>query len=630
MDLKLGHYSKDGIEVVTVGGEIDIYTAPRLRELLIDLAGKNSYQLVINMDKVGFLDSTGLGVQVARPGDTRVTDCPGDCAAIARMCGWLPLALRIIAALLAEDPARPLDAMTADLRDEQTRLDELSYGDTAVRAAFDLSYQRLDPGHVRLFRLLTANVGPDISTPAAVALTGQDRAITRRGLEALARAHLIEHGASYGRWRLHDVVRLYGGQHGQANAHADRRDEGFTRLLEHYLVGTKAATAHLDPAVADPAARGFRDREQALAWLDAEYPNLTAAASSRDHEAVATDLALAMSDFLLWRRHFNDWIILAGIARDAARRLGDRHGEAMALGNLGIALEESRRFPEAITACQDAAQIFREIHDKHGEAVALTNLGVALQEARRFPEAITACQDAAQIHHASGDRQGEAAALNSLGTALGRVGRFEEAITASQDAAQIFRETRDRHGEAAALGNLGLALHETGRFPDAITACQNAAQIYRETHDKHGVGMALNSLGAALREVRRFREAITACQDAAQIYRETCDKHNEGFALGNLGLALREARRFREAITASRDAAQIFRETRDEHSEAAALNNLGIGLQEVGQFQDAITAHYDAAQIYRKTRDKHNEDIALANLGVAQQAQLAIHQPKSG
>ena len=63
MDLKLGHYSKDGIEVVNVEGEIDIYTAPRLRELLIDLA-KNNYQLIVNLEKVGFLDSTGLGVLV--------------------------------------------------------------------------------------------------------------------------------------------------------------------------------------------------------------------------------------------------------------------------------------------------------------------------------------------------------------------------------------------------------------------------------------------------------------------------------------------------------------------------------------------------------------------------------------
>ena len=42
VDLKLGHYSKDGIEVVNVEGEIDIYTAPRLRELLIDLARRRT------------------------------------------------------------------------------------------------------------------------------------------------------------------------------------------------------------------------------------------------------------------------------------------------------------------------------------------------------------------------------------------------------------------------------------------------------------------------------------------------------------------------------------------------------------------------------------------------------------
>jgi hypothetical protein len=40
VDLKLGHYDEDGIEVINVQGEIDIYTAPRLRELLIDLAAR--------------------------------------------------------------------------------------------------------------------------------------------------------------------------------------------------------------------------------------------------------------------------------------------------------------------------------------------------------------------------------------------------------------------------------------------------------------------------------------------------------------------------------------------------------------------------------------------------------------
>ena len=74
MDLKLGHYDKDGIEVVDVEGEIDMYTAPRLRELLIDLVSKGSYQLVVNLDKVGFLDSTGLGVLVGGLRRVRVHD----------------------------------------------------------------------------------------------------------------------------------------------------------------------------------------------------------------------------------------------------------------------------------------------------------------------------------------------------------------------------------------------------------------------------------------------------------------------------------------------------------------------------------------------------------------------------
>ena len=74
MDLKLGHYNKDGIEVVDVEGEIDVYTAPRLRELLIDLVNKNNYQLVVNMEKVEFLDSTGLGVLVGAVKRVRAHD----------------------------------------------------------------------------------------------------------------------------------------------------------------------------------------------------------------------------------------------------------------------------------------------------------------------------------------------------------------------------------------------------------------------------------------------------------------------------------------------------------------------------------------------------------------------------
>src|ERR1035437_10230943 len=371
----LAAYAEQGQGVLVVADNV---YASEQAEPLLPTDGINA-ALVTSRDTLGLLNARLLDLdvltpeaaacmldrtlRVARPGDSRVTDCPGDAAAIARTCGGLPLALRIIAALLAEDPARPLAAMAADLRDERTRLDEISYANTGVRAAFDLSYQRLDPGHARLFRLLPVNPGPDISTQTAAALTGHDQAVTRRELEALARAHLIEHGSGYGRWRMHDLVRLYADQHGRSNAQADARDEAYIRLLNHYLDTTIAASAHLDPAVADPATREFNEREQALAWLDAEYPNLTSvtyAAASRGHLAVARDLPRAMWHFLSWRRHFNDLITLATIASNAADRLGDPRGEAVARASLAAALHGARRFEEANTAWQHAAQTLRD------------------------------------------------------------------------------------------------------------------------------------------------------------------------------------------------------------------------------------------------------------------------------
>src|ERR1700684_2262676 len=64
VDLKLDHHTRDGIEVVDVEGEIDVYTAPRLRELLIELVNNGHYRLGVNMEKGESLDATNRGVVV--------------------------------------------------------------------------------------------------------------------------------------------------------------------------------------------------------------------------------------------------------------------------------------------------------------------------------------------------------------------------------------------------------------------------------------------------------------------------------------------------------------------------------------------------------------------------------------
>jgi anti-sigma B factor antagonist len=50
--------------VISVTGEIDVYTAPTLRERLNELVAEGEYHLVVDMAGVDFLDSTGLGVLV--------------------------------------------------------------------------------------------------------------------------------------------------------------------------------------------------------------------------------------------------------------------------------------------------------------------------------------------------------------------------------------------------------------------------------------------------------------------------------------------------------------------------------------------------------------------------------------
>ena len=64
MDLTLSTREADGTTVVAVGGEIDVYTAPRLRDKFTELVAAGSYDIIVDMQNVEFLDSTGLGVLV--------------------------------------------------------------------------------------------------------------------------------------------------------------------------------------------------------------------------------------------------------------------------------------------------------------------------------------------------------------------------------------------------------------------------------------------------------------------------------------------------------------------------------------------------------------------------------------
>lgn len=76
MDLGLDVREAKGVPVLAVTGEVDVYTAPRLREKLVELVTQGKYQIVVDLEGVEFLDSTGLGVLVG--GLKRVRTHEGD------------------------------------------------------------------------------------------------------------------------------------------------------------------------------------------------------------------------------------------------------------------------------------------------------------------------------------------------------------------------------------------------------------------------------------------------------------------------------------------------------------------------------------------------------------------------
>ncbi|MEU5108219.1 tetratricopeptide repeat protein [Streptomyces sp. NPDC021354] len=537
-------------------------------------------------------------LQAGDTGDSRVSAQQADALRLAKLCGYLPLALRIISALLRDEPDRPLADQAAELEDERTRLDAMAYDNDddqgrplVVRASFALSYRHLTSSEQRAFRLLAAAPGPDISTTAAAELLDQAPAQARRLLANLARARLLVFTtissislpvADVERWAMHDLIRLFADELGRPHSDEDGRPTAVARLLDYYLATAEAAASHLQARAGQPHSEHLTTLEQALGWLETERVNLLSAATAPPsrHHALGAGLASTLGRFFTQRRYLEDWITLTTSALAICREHGDRHSEGTVLRNLGIAMREVRRFEEAIDAHNQAAAICREFGDRHGEGKALNSLGIDLREVGRFEEAIDAHRQAAAIFQEVGDRYSEGTALGNLGADLREVRRFDEAIDAHRQAAAICREFSDRYGEGTVLRNLGIAMRAVCQFEEAIDAHRQAAAIFQEVGDRYSEGTSLNSLGVDLREVRRFDEAIDAHNQAAAIFREFGDRNAEGAALQNLGVVLAAVYRFEEAIDAHNQAAAIFWETGDPYRERKAVRSGAVAHNE--------------------------------------------------
>lgn len=423
-----------------------------------------------------------------------------------------------------------------------------------MRAAFEGSYRRLDPEQALLFRLLAFNPGPDVATDSAGALIGRP---VRSLLAGLARTALLrEQPVGSGRWRMHDLIRLY------AAELAEQDDVGVVaepveRLLEHYETTLAAATTLLKDSPEDQSGGRFQSRGEALDWLRAERANLTAAteAFSESHPEIVVGIAFRLSRRLRLWRYFDDGVTVGKAALAAAAHLGSVWIVAGLENNLGVTLNLAGRKAEAVAVTQEAIRRFRALAEEESEFE--SDLGRALANLANQESDPEKCRVVAEEAITIGRRWTKDGDLTDPGVEL-----------------------------AGALHNLSLALTDLGRHADGVAPAREALEIRRQ--------QALSAPGAFEKD---FADLL--------IHLST-----QLLATGHL----------EEAVVQAKEGVEVFRRlaaedpVTHEHALCDALARLGLAFVAVGHTEEARELHAQAMALAARLGENTEETAALTEI----------------
>lgn len=290
-------------------------------------------------------------------------------AELTRLCGGLPLALRLAGNRAAAARCTPREVV-AELTAAADRLDVLACEDesSSMRAAFCSSYRALQPEVARMFRLLGLHPGPEFSVAAAAALADVSPATAACRLDRLAAINMIEE-TGQDRFKLHELLQVYASERVRAEEPSRCTGTATRRVLGWYLGMADAADRVLFPRQrrrptwpCEGSRRSrFADYDDALAWLEAERPNLVAAtkrAAEAGEHAIAWRMPIALSGYFMLRKKWPDCIATCEVGLRSARHLKEEFGEAWILSTLGIAYADERRIDDA-TGCFEQALVIR-------------------------------------------------------------------------------------------------------------------------------------------------------------------------------------------------------------------------------------------------------------------------------
>ncbi|WP_234441585.1 AfsR/SARP family transcriptional regulator [Streptomyces sp. WM6386] len=521
---------------------------------------------------------------------------------LVRLCGSLPLALRLAAARLAGDPV----LRTADLVAEMTegsRLEALEPdggSGSPLRTAFSVSYRVLAPGARRLFRLLGLFPGAEFTTEVGAALLDAPLSQARRLVGALTSAHLLE-PATEGRYRFHDLLREFAQECALAEETAPDRAAALERLLVWYLNATRATAGagHFPELPVGLRLRGRLDLPSATTarpWLDAERANLLAVIHHAAHHGprpVAWHLTSALfSDFWIHLPR-KTWQATAQTALDAAGAEGDVFGQVAMHCSLAAVWWDRGYVRETMEHATRALDISREVGWATGEAAGLGHRGFGYWSMARLDEAFDDFTAGLRIFREIGNRYFEGFGLVALGMACRDLGRLHEAADHLERGVGLEAEVGSWDATSA-LQILGGVYWELGRLTDGLDLLGPEVASGRRVGSRNGHAMMFDAIAKINVELGRHSEGLELAERAFTLLEDTKKRPFRSGILNTIATARRRLGRLDQALEAGEQALALAREARFRRAETDSLLALSAVHRQAGRY-DMARAHAEQA-----------------------------------
>jgi tetratricopeptide (TPR) repeat protein len=534
----------------------------------------------------------------------RTSDDLQDLRELATLCARLPLALRIAAERAISRPWRSMRTLIDDLRDESGLWDALTAEDDdesdAVRTVFAWSYRALPPEAGRLFRCLGLHPGPDFRTEAAAALADLTVPETRRLLDSLVGAHLLEQ-VQPDRYQFHDLLRLYALNQARTEESPQTCQEAVRRIVLWYLHSLTEARTFLAPEAAPlslPAPAGtaaeLDGHSDAHTWFELEEWNLRATVGFADElhlPELAWLLAAALYPVYANRNQIDHWIATSEIGLAAARQLPDPHGEAILLESLGKANAQAVRLSTAVQFQTEALTIHTRLGNVVGRITSTNAIGLAHLRAHELPAALSRFESAAGLADEIDSAYWRATATNNTANVYLELERFDEADDLLGHALADYEQLRLPGHRGDVLRGLSHADRGRDRFQTAQEHIGEALDIARQHNNLAWEAFWLVESGQVLAGLGDLPDALTAFQRASMLHRRLGDRSREATAMDGAGTVYRLMDRADEAADFHRLAVSVFRDTGEQWRLATALDHLALSVAAAEAEEHWLEAH---------------------------------------